>query len=287
MNRPPRKTCGAYLIVEAIANHGPLTIEEGLKIHKPLGMYPAITHRVYERAVKSNWLIKIGNRYSLSHWIAAWFAKQSPIKQKNEDVVPPRTFNPWTPEMDGRKYVSWMRSGFDRRGEDKNGRIQSLFKPARSSGNAVGEDGAGSVSDFTTGTRKNGVHDSDRDADRQGDRWIVESRDAVGERVGQGGRSIPAGASMNGRDLRDLNLDLFELRDSEFLTACRSIAKRVAMERGQVSINDIRELVELPTNMNPSVFGAIFRVREFKPVGFTEAKHKSAHARAVRVYSLA
>lgn len=92
---------------------------------------------------------------------------------------------------------------------------------------------------------------------------------------------------MNGRELRDLNLDLFELRDAEFLTECRSLAKRVAMERGQVSINDVRERIELPVNMNPSVFGAVFKTREFKPVGYTEAKHKSAHARAVRVYSLA
>lgn len=47
---------------------------------------------------------------------------------------------------------------------------------------------------------------------------------------------------MNGRDLRDLNLDLFEIRDSEFLNECRSVAKRVALERGQVSINVWRGL---------------------------------------------
>lgn len=92
---------------------------------------------------------------------------------------------------------------------------------------------------------------------------------------------------MNGRDLRDLNLDLFEIRDAEFLSHCRSVAKRVAMERGSVSINDVRERIELPVNINPSVFGAVFKGREFKPVGYTEARHKSAHARAVRVYALA
>ena len=92
---------------------------------------------------------------------------------------------------------------------------------------------------------------------------------------------------MNGRDLRDLNLDLFEIRDAEFLSECRTVARRVAMERGQVSINDIRERVALPANVNPSVFGAVFKSRDFRAVGYTEATHKAAHARAVRVYALA
>ncbi len=92
---------------------------------------------------------------------------------------------------------------------------------------------------------------------------------------------------MNGRDLRDMTLDTFEFRDSEFLNQCRSVAKRIAMERGQVSINDIRDRVKLPPNVNPSVLGAVFRNSQFKPIGYTEARHPSAHARAIRVYELA
>lgn len=283
----PRRTCAAFKIIDAIAEHGPLTIEEGTEIHKQLGNYPAITRKVYDRALKSGWLVKRGEKYSISSWIAKWHADLSPIAIDKLNIVPPRVVSVWTPEMDGRKYVNWMRSGFDRRGEDINGRIQSLFKPAGGSGESFGQVRHSSLGDFSTGARKNGIHDSHSGVDRQGDGRPVEGRNAAGGREGPGGRSIPAGSAMNGRELRDLNLDLFELRDAEFLSECRNLAKRVAMERGQVSINDIRERVELPANLNPSVFGAVFKTRDFKPVGYTEAKHKSAHARAVRVYSLA
>jgi hypothetical protein len=38
--------------------------------------------------------------------------------------------------------------------------------------------------------------------------------------------------------------------------------------------------------MHPSVLGAVFKSKKFTPVGYTEATHKAAHARVVRVYKL-
>jgi len=89
-----------------------------------------------------------------------------------------------------------------------------------------------------------------------------------------------------GRSLRDSQLALFEQRDTEFLSHCRTIAVEVAQKVGTVSINDIRAQVLLPAHVHPSVLGSVFKSKRFQAVGFTEAAHKAAHARVVRVYKL-
>lgn len=89
-----------------------------------------------------------------------------------------------------------------------------------------------------------------------------------------------------GRALRDAQLTLFEHRDTEFLCHCRQLAVDIARRQGTVCINDIRAQLHLPAEMHPSVLGAVFRSKKFTAVGFTEATHKAAHARVVRVYKL-
>jgi hypothetical protein len=93
--------------------------------------------------------------------------------------------------------------------------------------------------------------------------------------------------STNGRALRDAQLEMFEIRDALFLEHCRVLARMLATEQGKVSINDIRARVKIPPGMHPSVLGAVFRIKQFQAVGYTEATHPEAHARVVRVYSLA
>lgn len=89
-----------------------------------------------------------------------------------------------------------------------------------------------------------------------------------------------------GRAIKQRQLDIFEQRDAEFLNRCRQIAVAHAQQHGTVSINDVRQLVELPPDMHPSVLGAVFKGKQFKAVGFTEANHIAAHGRVVRVYQL-
>lgn len=90
-----------------------------------------------------------------------------------------------------------------------------------------------------------------------------------------------------GRDIKQRQLDIFEQRDHQFLERCRALAVVLCKQQGQVSINDIRQFIEVPPGVHPSVLGAVFRTKQFKRVGFTEAVHPQAHARVVRVYSLA
>lgn len=89
-----------------------------------------------------------------------------------------------------------------------------------------------------------------------------------------------------GASLRDSQLALFETRDAEFLDRCRTLAVEVCRQQGSVSINDIRDRMSIPAQMHPSVLGAVFRSKQFQAIGFTEATHKQAHARVIRVYKL-
>lgn len=89
-----------------------------------------------------------------------------------------------------------------------------------------------------------------------------------------------------GRAIRDAQLDLFQVRDADFLKRCRALAVAICQQQGTVSINDVRAQIALPAEMNPSVLGAVFKTKEFQAIGFTEATHAQAHARVVRVYQL-
>jgi len=89
-----------------------------------------------------------------------------------------------------------------------------------------------------------------------------------------------------GRSIRDNQLALFEIRDTEFLSRCRALAVEVCRTQGTVCINDIRARIQLPEGMHPSVLGSVFKSKQFQAIGFTEATHPQAHARVIRVYQL-
>ena len=91
---------------------------------------------------------------------------------------------------------------------------------------------------------------------------------------------------LEGRAIKERQLDMFEQRDHLFLERCRALAVMVCQQRGQVSINDIRQIIEVPPGVHPSVLGAVFRTKQFRKVGLVEAIHPQAHARIVRVYQL-
>lgn len=89
-----------------------------------------------------------------------------------------------------------------------------------------------------------------------------------------------------GQILRDAQLMLFEQRNPDFLERCRQVAIDIARSQGSVSINDVRAAIDLPAELHPSVLGAVFRGKKFTAIGYTEANHKAAHARVVRIYKL-
>ena len=98
---------------------------------------------------------------------------------------------------------------------------------------------------------------------------------------------MPALNPATGRDMLQRQMDIFEQRDHHFLERCRALAVMTCKQQGDVSINDIRRFIEVPPGVHPSVLGAVFRTKQFRRVGFTEATHPQAHARVIRVYALA
>ena len=90
-----------------------------------------------------------------------------------------------------------------------------------------------------------------------------------------------------GQQARNIQLDIFEQREPEFLADCRNLAVQICRQHGEVSINDIRKHISVPSGVHPSVLGAVFRTKQFRKVGLCEASHPEAHARIIRVYALA
>jgi hypothetical protein len=89
-----------------------------------------------------------------------------------------------------------------------------------------------------------------------------------------------------GQQIRNAQLYFFEHRDADFLNHCRSLAVQIARRQGEVSINDIRKHIQVPSGTHPSVLGAVFRTKQFRKIGLCEASHPEAHARIVRIYEL-
>lgn len=86
---------------------------------------------------------------------------------------------------------------------------------------------------------------------------------------------------------KQLALDLFEANRAEFLEECRRVAKQLASEsiNGEVTIDDVREIVTLPEGIDGRVFGAVFN-KEWVRVGYTQTKRASSHRRPIAVFKL-
>jgi len=89
-----------------------------------------------------------------------------------------------------------------------------------------------------------------------------------------------------GKQLRDQALASMEIRKSAWITMCRKFAIQHANRTGSVSINDVRACFELPAGFHPNVWGCILKCKELEAVGYTQASHKDAHARVVRVFGI-
>lgn len=80
--------------------------------------------------------------------------------------------------------------------------------------------------------------------------------------------------------------DLFEEKRKELLAYARWVGIKLAFERGTITIDDVREVVKLPADINPKVFGATFKSPEFELVGYTKSTRTIAHQRPVGMYRL-
>lgn len=91
---------------------------------------------------------------------------------------------------------------------------------------------------------------------------------------------------MKGRDLRDAGIAAVSIGREDWIAKARDMAIWIAKQSGKVTINDVRQLIDLPDDFHHNTWGAVLRGDAFELIGYCQATHPSAHARVVRVYKL-
>jgi hypothetical protein len=91
---------------------------------------------------------------------------------------------------------------------------------------------------------------------------------------------------MKGRNLRDAGIAAVSIGREDWIAKARDMAIWIAKQSGKVTINDVRQLIDLPDDFHHNTWGAVLRGDAFEPIGYCQATHPSAHARVVRVYKL-
>ena len=79
-------------------------------------------------------------------------------------------------------------------------------------------------------------------------------------------------------------MNLFSVKRKEFLDYCRWVAVRLYRERGNITIDDVRDEVKLPLNINGKVFGAVFNTDDWELVSYVKTTRQTSHGRRVAVW---
>jgi len=97
---------------------------------------------------------------------------------------------------------------------------------------------------------------------------------------------------MNGRKRKQAALAGLESKRSPIVTRARRIMLRLLLDgRQDVTIDDIRDLIEIPAGVNPvcmgSVPGPLVRSGIITCTGFRESARAESHSRPVKIWKLA
>ena len=87
-----------------------------------------------------------------------------------------------------------------------------------------------------------------------------------------------------GFDLRDRALERLELSRAEWIATARRIAIWVCHRRGQVTADDVREILPIPPEYDGRVMGAVFCKSLFQKVGYKATTVASSHGRPVGIF---
>lgn len=79
-------------------------------------------------------------------------------------------------------------------------------------------------------------------------------------------------------------MTLFEQQRAEFLSNCRWIAYKIGQRKGNVTIDDVRAEVKIPSWVDGRVMGAVFNTEDWEKVGYTTTKIKASHGRPIAVF---
>ena len=81
-------------------------------------------------------------------------------------------------------------------------------------------------------------------------------------------------------------LPLFEAARGPWISKARDAARRLAAEKGEITVNDVRAVCPPPDDADPRIMGSVFLKREFVRVGFKASSRDACHGRMIGVFRL-
>jgi hypothetical protein len=78
----------------------------------------------------------------------------------------------------------------------------------------------------------------------------------------------------------------FEEARAGWIGRARAAARRIAAEKGQVTINDVRDVCPPPEGADPRIMGAVLHKGEFTRVDFMVSERRRCHGRTIGVFRL-
>jgi len=93
---------------------------------------------------------------------------------------------------------------------------------------------------------------------------------------------------VGGEARKEAGRDRVEANNREWLDWARFNAREIAFWRGEITIDDIREMADSfgrqPTH--PNAYGCVFRGEQWEKVGYRKSLRSKAHARVISVWAL-
>ena len=87
-----------------------------------------------------------------------------------------------------------------------------------------------------------------------------------------------------GRRLRDEGMSVAAANRMTTLEEARIVAEQLAASKGDITIDDVNEVIEARgMHLGPAA-GSVFRSEKWVPVGYRQTTKKTSHARPVRVW---
>lgn len=81
-------------------------------------------------------------------------------------------------------------------------------------------------------------------------------------------------------------LPRFEQYRDDWLAAARHAARCIAATKGEITVNDVREIVPPPEGKDPRVMGAVFKSSEWDVVRYERSSRGVCHNRPIAVFKL-
>ncbi len=71
-----------------------------------------------------------------------------------------------------------------------------------------------------------------------------------------------------------------------WLMTARNLAEAIAIEKGTVTVNDVREACPPPDDDDPRVMGGVFRDKRFTRIGYRNSRRRACHGRPIGIFAL-